>query len=47
MIEDKDYMEFLNRIIACVSNGDYFAVKELSKIELEKLKNNKNNKDNN
>lgn len=26
------------RVIACVSNGDYYSVKELSQLELEKWK---------
>lgn len=38
MISDKQYTDFLKSIIACVSNGDYFSVKELSNLELEKMK---------
>ena len=36
MIEKEEYIKFLKRIIACISNGDYFAVKELADIELKK-----------
>ena len=38
MIKDEEYIEFLKHIIACVSNGDYYSVKELSNLELEKMK---------
>ena len=38
MIKEEDYMEFLKMIISCISQGDYFAVKELSNLELDKLK---------
>lgn len=45
MINDEKYISFLKQIIACISHGDYYAVKELSELELEKmqrkLKNNK------
>jgi len=34
MIKDEEYICFLKRVIACVSNGDYYSVKEL---ELEKM----------
>ena len=33
------YISFLKKIIACISYGDYFAVKELSQLELERLEN--------
>ena len=36
MIKDEEYICFLKRVIACVSNGDYYSVKELSQLELEK-----------
>ena len=42
MIKEEDYMEFLKMIISCISQGDYFAVKELSNLELEKLKKSQN-----
>ena len=37
MIKDEDYIAFLKSIIACVSYGDYYSVKELSNLELEKM----------
>ena len=37
MIKDENYIAFLKRIIACVSHGDYYSVKELSQLELEKM----------
>ena len=37
MIKDEEYICFLKRVIACVSNGDYYSVKELSQLELEKM----------
>lgn len=37
MVEDERYITFLKRIIACISYGDYYSVKELSQLELEKM----------
>lgn len=37
MINDEKYISFLKKIIACVSHGDYCAVKELSQLELDKM----------
>lgn len=37
MVKDEDYIAFLKSIIACVSYGDYYSVKELSNLELEKM----------
>ena len=37
MISDEKYIKFLKAIISCVSHGDYFSVKELSNLELEKM----------
>lgn len=37
MIREEEYKKFLKSIIACVSHGDYYSVKELCMIELEKL----------
>ena len=37
MIKDEEYICFLLCVIACVSNGDYYSVKELSQLELEKM----------
>ena len=41
MIKDEEYICFLKRVIACVSNGDYYSVKELSQLELEKMEKSK------
>lgn len=38
MVNDEKYITFLKRIISCVSHGDYYSVKELSQLELEKMK---------
>lgn len=37
MVNDETYITFLKRIIACISHGDYYSVKELSQLELEKM----------
>ncbi len=37
MVNEESYMIFLKRIIACISHGDYYSVKELSQLELEKM----------
>lgn len=37
MVNDEKYITFLKRIIACISHGDYYSVKELSQLELEKM----------
>lgn len=37
MINNEKYMSFLKQIIACISHGDYYSVKELSQLELEKM----------
>ena len=39
MVEDKEYLDFLEKIIACINHSDYEAVKELSNLKLEKLRN--------
>ena len=46
MIRDEEYISFLKSIISCISHGDYYSVKELSTLELEKMKKkiSKNNK---
>ena len=49
MVKDEEYIDFLKMIIACVSHGDYYSVKELSNLELEKMYNKmklKNKKEN-
>lgn len=38
MVSDERYIKFLKAIISCVSHGDYYSVKELSNLELEKMK---------
>lgn len=38
MVNDEKYISFLKHIISCVSHGDYYSVKELSQLELEKMK---------
>ena len=38
MVDDEKYITFLKRIISCISHGDYYSVKELSQLELEKMK---------
>ena len=40
MVNNEKYTKFLKSIIACVSHGDYCAAKELSNLELDKMKNN-------
>lgn len=37
MVSEEKYVTFLKRIIACISYGDYYSVKELSQLELEKM----------
>lgn len=37
MINNEKYISFLKQIIACISYGDYYSVKELSQLELEKI----------
>lgn len=38
MVRDEDYIDFLKLVVSCISNGDYFSAKELSNLELEKMK---------
>ena len=40
MISEEYYLNFLKCVISCVNNGDYYSIKELSVLELEKLKKN-------
>lgn len=44
MIKDEDYIDFLKLIVSCISNGDYFSEKELSNLELEKMRQKTTNK---
>lgn len=37
MVNDEKYITFLKHIISCISHGDYYSVKELSQLELEKM----------
>ena len=39
MVKKEDYIKFLKAIISCVSHGDYYSVKELSYLELERMQN--------
>ncbi len=41
MVNDETYEKFLRMIIACISHGDYYSVKELSQLELERIEKNK------
>ncbi len=38
MIKNEEYIDYLNKVIACVNNGDYYSIKELSILNLNKLK---------
>ncbi len=38
MIKNEEYIDYLKKIISCISNGDYYAVKELSILTLDNLK---------
>lgn len=40
MVNDEKYITFLKQIISCISHGDYYSVKELSQLELEKMEKN-------
>ena len=45
MENEEKYIKFLKPIISCINHGDYYSVKELSMLELEKLtKTHKNKK---
>ena len=37
MVKDEEYIEFLELIVSCISHGDYYSVKELSTLELERI----------
>ncbi len=37
MVNEEKYITFLKQIISCISHGDYYSVKELSQLELEKM----------
>ena len=38
MVKNEKYIEILKSMVACVSHGDYGSVKELSNLELKKMK---------
>lgn len=38
MVKNEEYFSFLKSIISCISHGDYYSVKELSNLKLEKMK---------
>ena len=37
MIKNEEYIDYLKKMIACVSNGDYYSIKELSVLKLDTL----------
>ena len=39
MVKNKEYKDFLKKIISCISNGDYYSAKELSILTLNHLEN--------
>ena len=39
MLDEEKYVNFLKQIISCINHGDYYSVKELSQLELEKIEN--------
>lgn len=38
MVKNEEYLDLLKSIISCISNGDYYSVKELSNLKLEKMR---------
>ena len=38
MVNKEEYVKFLNQIITCINHGDYYSAKELSQLELDKIK---------
>lgn len=45
MEKDEEYIRFLKAIISCISHGDYYSVKELSNLELERINQKLKNKE--
>ncbi len=43
-MNEEELVKLLKSIIACVSNGDYYSIKELCMIELKKLEDKKKDK---
>ena len=37
MIKNEEYIDYLKKVISCVSNGDYYSIKELSVLKLNTL----------
>lgn len=38
MIRNEEYIDYLKKVISCVSYGDYYSIKELSVLKLNNLK---------
>ena len=38
MVKNEDYTNLLKKMVSCISYGDYYSVKELSKLQLDKIK---------
>ena len=38
MIKNEEYIKILKSMISCVNQGDYYSIKELSNLELQKIK---------
>ena len=38
MVKNEDYIKLLNKMVSCISYGDYYAVKELSILQLKNMK---------
>ena len=38
MIKNERYIKVLKAMISCVNHGDYYSIKELSNLELQKMK---------
>ena len=47
MIKNEKYIRILKSMISCINQGDYYSIKELSNLELQKMKEDeeKNKKD--
>ena len=37
MVKNEEYIDYLKKVISCVSNGDYYSIKELSVLKLDTL----------
>ncbi len=37
MIKNEEYIDYLKKVIACISSGDYYSIKELSILKLDIL----------